>query len=278
MKSLFSFIVINLTIISCTSSNGNPKLEKEYTAKAKEFTSKNMLDSAIFYYKEALKINRSSLYYANVGGLYNMQNKPKEAIAFLDSAIELSPNDAFIYNNRARSYALMQKFDIAIKDLKQSLKINPAFYEAKHGLGELYFNQEKYDSALVYLNEIVSKEPQNITFRYYRGKSNMNMGEYDKALEDLNFILKTDSLNSSYLFVRAFTHAGLKNSDAAIADFKKVIKSSPNEPTAAFRNIAEIYLMAKKDKNKACEYIHLDAKNHNKAEVSKEDLQKYCGK
>jgi tetratricopeptide (TPR) repeat protein len=165
---------------------------------------------------------------------------------------------------------------MAINDLKKALKIDSSLYAAKQGLSELYFNQDKYDSALIYLDEVVSKEPQNTVFRYYRGKSNMNVGHYHKALEDLNFIIKVDSLNSNYLFIRAFAYAGLKNPDAAIADFKMVLAIDPNDQeSTAYRNLAEIYLMAKKDKNKACEYIHLDAKLHKK-EVSKEDIKKYC--
>jgi tetratricopeptide (TPR) repeat protein len=277
MKKILGIILTSVLFTSCSLSKDNSKQEKEYTEKAKEFESKNMLDSAIFFYKKALEINKNSLYYANIGGLYNIQNNAKGAKVFLDSAIQISPNDAFIYNNRAKSYALMQEFDMAINDLKQALKLDPTLYIAKQGLSDLYFNQGKYDSALVYLNEVVSKEPQNSVFRYYRGKSNMNVGQYDKALEDLNFLLKTDSLNGDYLFVRAFTYAGLKKPDAAIADFNKLIALDPNEETTVYRNLAEIYLMAKKDKKKACEYIHLDAKLYKK-EVSKEDLQKYCGK
>ena len=74
------------------------------------------------------------------------------------------------------------------------------------------------------------------------------------------------------------TYAGLFKTDLAIADLKKVIAINPNDTLSnTYFNIAYLYLVDKKDKKKACEYIHLDAKLHKK-EVSKEDMKKYCGK
>lgn len=278
MKYILNFLGVFI-IYSCSSYNNEDKqkLENELVAKAEKFNSKNLLDSSIFYYEKALELNNNTLYLINIGGFYNMQNKPEKAIVFLDSAQKKDSNNAIIYNNRAKSYNLLGKRVCAINDLEMALKIDPNFYEAKIGLSKLYFDNDQYEKAIKHFNEIIIKEPTNNSYKFYRGKSYLYSGMYSEALTDFNEILEIDSLNADYLFSRAEALAGAKQIDASIVDFKKVIKLIPNEESTAYRNLAEIYLVKKKDRKKACEYIHLDAKLY-KREVSKEDFQKYCGK
>lgn len=277
MNYLLSFLGMCI-IYSCVSTGDTKKRENEFMIKAKGFSDKELWDSAIYYNKKALELNDSVLYLSNIGVLYNMQNMPEKAIIYLDSAIKLYPNDAPIYFNRAESYSILGSSEKAINDLEKALKIDPNLYDAKVGLSKLYYDQDKYELAIKYLNEMIIREPQNDPYKFHRGKSNLYLYKYSEAIKDFNDLLLKDSSNFKALIARAEAYTGLNQYDSSINDYKKAVAINPTQKSTSYRNLAEIYLMVKKNKNKACEYIHLDAKLHNKTEISKEDLQKYCGK
>jgi tetratricopeptide (TPR) repeat protein len=278
MKLLLSFIGISM-LFSCSSQGDIKKQEKEYMIKAKTFADNQLWDSAIYYSQKALELNDSSLYLINIGTFYLEKNMPKKAIEFLDSALKLDPNNGVIYYSKGMAHKLMGDTKTAIAEFEKALILNPNDYRSKVKISKLYFDNEQYNLAIKYLNEMIIKEPQKNAYKYYRGKSYGYIGKDEDAIKDFNEILKADSLNGDYLYGRAMSYAGLRKTDLAIADLKKVIAINPNDPPVSntYFNIAYLYLVDKKDKKKACEYIHLDAKLHNK-EVSKEDLQKYCGK
>lgn len=276
MKWLLCFIGISI-ILSCSQNRDTKKEEKEYVVKAIFFFDKELYDSSIFYSKKALELNDSSLYLSNIGVAYGMLNKPKESIIYLDSALKIDSNDAVTYNERAIIYDHLGNKEKAIKDFEKALKIDPNFFDAKARLANFYYEQEKYELAVKYFNELLLKEPENKFYKYFRGKSYTYTGKYEDASNDFTDILKSDSLNIDVILSRAVARTCLKQIDLAIADFKKTIIIDPKRLSTAYRNLAEIYLMRKKDKKKACEYIHLDAIAHNK-KTSKEDLEKYCCK
>lgn len=280
MKSILIFMGFNIILFSCSSNGDTKKVENALFKKANEFANKEMYDSAVYYTEKALELNDSIIYLSNIGVYYNRQNMPQKAIVYIDRAIKKDSSIALIYTNRSVTYKLLGFKDKAIKDLEKALIINPNYLDAKENLCDLYFETDDsadYESAVKYANEILIKEPQNIKYRYIRGKSFSRLGDYEKAVADFDEILMLDSLNFHVLIERSYSLTGLKKFDLAINDLQKVISIKPNEPMVVYRNLAEIYLKVKKDKNKACEYIHLDSKVYNK-ETSKEDLQKYCGK
>lgn len=280
MRWILSFIGFNIIFFSCSYNEDTKKVENAAFEKANEFAKKQMFDSAIYYTEKALELNDSSLYLSNIGVYYIMQNIPQKAIVYLDSALKLDLNNSKFYYNRAAAYKLLKLNDKAIEDYNKALEITPDCLEAKEGLSDLYFETDDsadYESAVKYATEILIKDPLSIKYRYIRGKSFSRLGDYEKAFTDFNEILTLDSLNFHVLIERSYSLTGLQKFDLAINDLQKVISIKPNEPMVAYRNLAEIYLKVKRDKNKACEYIHLDSKVYNK-ETSKEDLQKYCGK
>lgn len=56
------------------------------------------------------------------------------AIADLDQAIELNPENAFAYNNRGNTYYALQKYPQAIAEYDKAIALNPDYAEA-------YFNR-----------------------------------------------------------------------------------------------------------------------------------------
>ncbi len=84
---------------------------------------------------------------------YNIIKKDsKAALAYLDKAIESSPNDENLYFNKGLIYdtdSTVRNVDEAVKAYNKALEINPKHFDSYYGLGAVYYNlaAEKIEEA-----------------------------------------------------------------------------------------------------------------------------------
>ena len=122
------------------------------------------------------------------------QKDYQAAVSAYDQALELDPDAAKIYNNRANAQFELGNQNQAIKDYNQALKLNPDFAEA-------YYN---------------------------RGFARYKLGNAKGALQDYNRALE---LNPDYIEAygnRAVVYSELGDRKAAIADYDKILEHHPN--------------------------------------------------
>lgn len=70
-----------------------------------------------------------------------------KAIDFFDDAIELQPDDAELYNKRARAKRKALDFNGAISDYEKVIKLSPGHYKAYYNLGIIQYNLGDKDNA-----------------------------------------------------------------------------------------------------------------------------------
>jgi len=145
-------------------------------------------------------------------GIFGLSNKD-EAKDFLSTAIQLKPDYAAAFNNRAMLYYQENILEIiesigdkdnaeknkvnyknAIADLTEAIRIRPfdAIYHLNRGvfysrLGEHNEAIEDFSSAINYASDILKDELKtDVLILNLRGKEYLELKKYDKAIEDFS--------------------------------------------------------------------------------------------
>ena len=163
------------------------------------------------------------------------QGNHQESIAHLDAALELNPNLADAYINRATANLLLGDHKKAIVDCDNALKLNPhhvlAYINratAKSLLGE---DEEAIDD----YNAVLELDPDYAIVYNNRATANMSLKRYKEAVADCNRALELDpNLVQSYI-CRATAKFALEQDEMALADFDIALKLAPDS--------AEIYFV-----------------------------------
>jgi tetratricopeptide (TPR) repeat protein len=87
------------------------------------------------------------------------RNSPRpendRALADLDEAIRLNPNDPLAYANRGDAYRKRRNYDMALSDYDQAIRLNPRSAPAYNNRGNIYLEQRNYDKALSDYNQAI---------------------------------------------------------------------------------------------------------------------------
>ncbi|MDR2683268.1 MAG: tetratricopeptide repeat protein, partial [Dysgonamonadaceae bacterium] len=86
------------------------------------------------------KFPQEPYYILNLINININQGQVEEAIEYLQKAIQVSPNDAQLYDVLGLVYENTQQTDKAIESIKKALEVNPEYAEALSHMGRLYYN------------------------------------------------------------------------------------------------------------------------------------------
>ena len=141
---------------------------------------KGNYDSAIKYYRLALKLNQnSSIAYYNMGLAKDLNNQDIiDAIEDYTASIELDPKFLNAYFNRGIGYSLISDFE------------------------EYY--QEK---AIIDYTKVIELDPKDIDAYMYRAIEKSKYRAFESALDDCDYSIKLDPRNAKAYFIKAFVIA-----------------------------------------------------------------------
>ena len=155
---------------------------------------------------EATVRHRYSRYLSSLG-------RVEEALAELERARLLDPNDLVIKANRAMIYYFARQPDQAIEELKKVLQDKPDFGTAHWGLGLAYEQKGLYDLALPELEKAAARRGPNSlgSLGHFYGVS----GRHKEAREILNELTTRGEKEEISDYQLALVHMGLGDSEAA---------------------------------------------------------------
>lgn len=90
--------------------------------------------------------------YFREGYLASMKREWNSAIDFFNKSIDLDPDNAGSYVQRASAYQMTDRVDEAIRDYEMALKLRPDYYLAMEYLASLYEIKKEYSKALEVYN------------------------------------------------------------------------------------------------------------------------------
>jgi len=104
-------------------------------------------------------------HYKNQGNQMLSSKQYTKAIEFYTKAIELNPNNAIYYCNRAAAYSHMGQHQKAVDDCKSSINLNPNYSKAYGRLGLAYFSLGKYTEAVAEYKKGLQLEPNSSSLK-----------------------------------------------------------------------------------------------------------------
>ncbi len=151
--------------------------------------------------------HRYSRYLSSLG-------RVEEALAELERARLLDPNDLVIKANRGMIYYFARQPDQAIEELKHVLRVHPDFRTAHWGLGLSYEQKGLYDLALPELQKAAERRSTNTlaSLGHFYGVT----GRKKEALEILTELTKRGEKEDVSDYQFALVHIGLGDSQAAM--------------------------------------------------------------
>lgn len=137
---------------------------------------------------KSIKIKPTAQAYLNYYYYYNLLRDFKSALKVLDKAIELDPENAFMYEYRAQLKRENNDTDGAIKDFESALAIYPYEKDDYTEIANLYYKKFGKEKVYEYLEEKISQFASEKELYLYLliNKANFEKeyGDYDLCLSD----------------------------------------------------------------------------------------------
>lgn len=103
--------------------------------------------------------------YKTSGNAHLTAKRALEAAADYTKAIELDPENAVYYSNRAAAFTMQGDFDAAIQDCQAALSLNNRYAKAYGRLGAAYLGAGNVNGAIEAYEKAVEHDPDNVGYQ-----------------------------------------------------------------------------------------------------------------
>jgi tetratricopeptide (TPR) repeat protein len=135
--------------------------------------------------------------FINCGVARQRQGNLQAAVENFSKAIELDPNSARAFDNRAGVLAELQQFDASLADSNEALRISPKFAEAYNNRGVTWRMKGENDKALADYSQAIELYPKYAAAYANRGYIHKRTGELPKAIADYEKAIELDPLSAA---------------------------------------------------------------------------------
>lgn len=154
------------------------------------------------------------------GRLYH-SGKYNEAIAYLNKAIKIDPEDAYSYHLRGICYLKLGSYQQALRDLDKAIELNPKDKKAYFWRSTIYAYQlDNYEQAIRDSDNYMELEPEKAKGYMVRCNYHFMFENYQKAIMDCNKAIELNPDVAGFYWVRAKVYERLGNHQQAINDCK----------------------------------------------------------
>jgi tetratricopeptide (TPR) repeat protein len=166
---------------------------------------------------------------SNTDGLLEFKNdKYEAAIKDFTQAIQVKPDYADAYLNRARAYERLRLQETALSDLDRVIQMNPTSTEAYFERGQVLLELNQADKAIADFTSAINLKSDYWEAYASRGATFLRKSSFDWAISDYSRVIASgpDSLKPSAYIGRGLAYKWMKDRDRAIADLLKVMETS----------------------------------------------------
>lgn len=122
--------------------------------------------------------------YLWIGIMYHQIAIYDTSLMYLDTSVNLNPNDYYAYYFRATNHGLMNNQKAAIEDYNTCIRLQPDFELAYRMRGNTYLDLQDYPNALTDMNKNIKLNKKDDQAYILRGIIYAEMKEYKKAIAD----------------------------------------------------------------------------------------------
>lgn len=166
--------------------------------KARTTLARGGRDEALAILDEALKLNpEDAAAYALRGSIHIKASEFERAIADFGEALKRRPHDATSYNNRGLARRGLGEYHRAIADYDEALRLNPNDAVVHFNRGMAYHHLGDDRGAIADFSKAIELDPRHAPSYRSRGETLARLGEEKKARADLNEAQRLEAKSSS---------------------------------------------------------------------------------
>ncbi len=175
-----------------------------------------------------LDAHRRFAYYFNRSKAYNVKKQYDSALADLDAASVLDPENTGVFYGRGEVYRHKGELDRALTNYNASILRSPRSTLDHIGRGQTYLRKGDLDHALSDFNNAIRINPTKSSEAYSgRGEVYSRQGDYDRALAEYDSAIRLDPSDSDAYVDRAEVHERRGDYENAIKDAGRAIRLDP---------------------------------------------------
>lgn len=172
---------------------------EEFFYKGVDAEKSNNMYEAFGFYTKSIQLNPSYIDAYNQRAIlqYDLFDNINMAIDDISKAIELSPQDSYLYYNRSIFYNLKNEPQLEYQDLNTSIKLNPNNTEALQSRGILLLKFEHAVDAISDFDKVIFLEKNNSEAYLSRALAKTYIeGKRNEACEDARISLSLGNVES----------------------------------------------------------------------------------
>ena len=211
-------------------------------------SSTERIDEAIDAYKQAIQLAPDQIFvWNNLGNLCAKVGRSDEAMIAFRKALEGNPRDPIAWNGLANVHFKLGYVDDAIAAYRKSLQYTPTFAQPWCGLGEAYASIGRADEALKCYHKAIELNKQYIAPWIRLGTLFSKQERYRDAVKAYQKALTLDGKNSGAWNELGTIHMKAESFDEAASAFSRAIDLDRGNGWA-YSNLAFAYMQQGKNK------------------------------
>jgi tetratricopeptide (TPR) repeat protein len=223
-------------LTACTAVTADDKVTGKPKAFANWYLGDSLLkkrdyEGALAVLNKALELDPDNATVLNSRGLtYFNKGDEDRAMADFDLALQKRPNFPAPFNNRGLIFLRRGELQRAYDEFNIALSLNTGNnrYVNLLNLGRVQTLRKQYESALTYFAEGKPLNPEGWQIPGYRCITYTEMGRLDEALADCNEVLAQHPRFAGPLARRGNVYRVKGDLDAALKDYNDALKLNPN--------------------------------------------------
>lgn len=201
------------------------------------------LDEALSFFNKVIVKDDKNAQAIYLAGKTIAQNRPVDAIPYLERAALLSDSPEAWYDlGLVRMFA--NEWRLAGQALTQALKLAPDDYRVYFELGKVHFEMKRYDDAIEHFDEALNLKPPpaaKTTIRFHFGLVREAQGNDAKAADEYRQALKLDPNHVPSMLNLATLHLQEKRMEPAKELLDRALEIAPQNAIARF-NLGKLLL------------------------------------
>ncbi len=189
-------------------------------------------EAALTYYEPKKGIAIRSLW-SRTGEVLNKLNRSKEAIPYLDKAINITRRNNLPHDpHLEKALALLntgEAYEEALTLVDHSIKTRPPIALALNTKGCILRKLQRFRQAIAAYDKAIELDDEDIVLYNNKSLALIELEEYEKAIEVIDSAIPKKIPNAVSYYLRGFAEFKMGNFDVAMENYNLSLSIDPND-------------------------------------------------